>query len=347
MGCPARGKTGEENIVVHSAKGERYQCQVCGKTFVSRKGTASYGLRHPAERFTILVTLIAHGCPLQASVAAYKIDERTVLEWQERAGLHGKQVHEHLALAPRDLEHVPADELRIKAQGKALWLAMAIMARTRVWLGGVIAPRRDEHLILRSLLFCVDGLRSYLAAIRQTFRSPLPGRTGRPRLISWPDIRIGQVVKKYQGKRVVDLVRRMAQGSPETAHRLLAQSLGGSQLNTAFIERLNAAFRSRLASLARRTRALLRNPQTLEPLMSLMGCVYNFCTCHKSWRLPGILGGHKWVLRTPAIAAGIADHGWTVNELLACRIPPPAWRTPIHRGRRSCAEKSLIARWRS
>jgi hypothetical protein len=191
-----------------------------------------------------VVTLIAYGCPVQAIVAAFKLDERTVMGWQERAGLHCQKVHEHLVVEPRDLEHVQADEIRIKAQGKVLWLAMAIMVRTRLWLGGVIDQSRDEHLIMRligmvrscalarPLLFCVDGLKSYIQAIRQTFRSPLPSRLGRPRLISWPDILIGQVIKKYQGKQVVDILRRMAQGSLETAQTLLAKSHGGSKLNT-------------------------------------------------------------------------------------------------------------------
>jgi transposase-like protein len=359
MGCPARGKVGEGNVVVHSVKDQRLMCTECGRTFALSKGTPYYWLRHPTELFTIVVTLIAHGCPVQAIVAAYRLDERTVMSWQERAGLHCQKVHEHQVVAPRDLEHVQADEIRIKAQGKVLWLAMAIMVRTRLWLGGVIAQSRDEHLIVRligkvrscalarPLLFCVDGLKDYLQAIRQTFRSPLPSRIGRPRLISWPDILIGQVIKKYQGKHVVDIFRRMAQGPLETAQTLLTQSHGGSKLNTAFIERLNATFRSRLAVLARRTRALLRNPQTLEPLMYLMGCVYNFCTYHKGLRLPGLVGGHRWIQRTPAIAAGIANHCWTVNELLSYHIPPPAWSPPIHRGQRSASEKALIARWGS
>ena len=120
-----------------------------------------------------------------------------------------------------------------------------------------------------------------------------------------------------------------------------------AKLNTAFIERINATFRSRLASLARRSRALLRNPDTLEPLMFLMGCIYNFCTFHKSLRLPGIVGGRKWIPRTPAIAAGLTDHIWSVKELLLFRVPLPAWTPPIHRGRRSRAELALIARWSS
>ena len=306
----------------------------------------------------IVATLIAHGCPLQAIVAAYHLDERTVMDWQERAGRHCQRVHVHLVEQPRDMEHVQADEIRVKGQGKVIWLGMAIMVSTRLWLGGVIARKRDEHLILtlvqtmrkcalaRPLLICVDGFIAYLQAVQQVFRTPLPnGKCGRPRLISWPDIHIGQVVKRYQGKRVVEITRRMAWGCLETALALLAKSHGGTKLNTAFIERLNATFRSRLAVLVRRSRALIRDPQTLEPLMYLMGSVYNFCTVHKSLRIPGIIGGHKWIARTPAIAAGLTDHIWSVKELLFFRIPPPGWQLPKHRGRRSQAEKALIARW--
>jgi hypothetical protein len=83
-----------------------------GKTFVSCKGTPYYWLRHPAELFTIVVTLIAYGCPVQAIVAAYQVDERTVMSWQARAGLHWKKVHEQLVIEPRDLELVAADSQR-------------------------------------------------------------------------------------------------------------------------------------------------------------------------------------------------------------------------------------------
>jgi len=310
----------------------------------------------------IVATLIAHGCPLQAIVAAFHLDERTVMDWQERAGRHCQRVHEQLVQQPRDLEHVQADEIRVKGQGKVVWLAMAIMVSTRLWLGGVVARKRDERLIqslvqvirqcalARPLLICVDGFIAYVQAVQQVFRTPLPnGKRGRPWLISWLDIHIGQVVKRYQGKRVVDVTRRMAQGCLEKALALLKRSHGGTKLNTAFIERLNATFRSRLAVLVRRSRALIRHPQTLGSLMYLMGCVYNFCTEHKSLRLKLWVGSHgyRWVRRTPALAAGLTDHIWSVKELLLFRIPPPGWQPPKHRGRRSRAEMAVIARWAS
>jgi transposase-like protein len=166
--------------------------------------------------------------------------------WQQRSGEHCQRVHTHLVLRPRDLIHVQLDEIRVKAQGMVLWLAMAVMVSTRLWLGASVSPRRDEGLIseivqlvretalARPLLICVDGLRTYISAIQTVFRSPLPARTrGRRRMIAWPDIHIGRVIKQYQGKRVVDVIRRMAQGSEKAAKALLAKSHGGTKLNTA------------------------------------------------------------------------------------------------------------------
>lgn len=360
LNCPARGKPGKKNIVIHSRKPERYKCTVCGKTFSAKVGTPFYRLHHSADLVTCVITLIAFGCPVQAIVAAFGLDERTVMTWQQRSGDHCQRVHEHLVERPRDLIHVQLDEIRVKAQGMVLWLAMAVMVSTRLWLGASVSQHRDEDLICeivqlvrnnalaRPLLICVDGLRSYISALQNVFRSPLlNGKKGRPRLISWPNIHIGRVIKQYQGKRVVDVIRKMAQGSETAAKALLTQSRGGTKLNTAYIERLNATFRSRLACLTRRSRALLKDPETLTPLVYLMGSVYNFCSEHKSLRLKLWVGerGYRWVQRTPAMAAGITDHRWNVKELLLFRVPLPAWEPPKHRGRRSEAEKALIERW--
>src|SRR3990170_9109532 len=111
MACPARGKIGKNNIVVHSRKEARYQCKICRKTFAATTGTPFYRLHHPMDLMVLVATLIAHGCPLQAIVAAFHLDERTVMDWQERAGRHCKRVHEHRVQQPRDLEHVQSYEI--------------------------------------------------------------------------------------------------------------------------------------------------------------------------------------------------------------------------------------------
>jgi len=357
--CLARRQVGKGNISVHSQKERRYKCHVCNTTFAETKGTVFYRLRTAKDVVVIVVTLLAYGCPVQAIVMAFGLDERTVQDWQGRSGQHCQQVHEHLVEQPRDLGQVQADEIRVKMQGLIVWMAMAIQVQTRLWLGGVVSQQRDKHLmralmqrvrrcaLCRSLLFCVDGCRAYIDAIRKAFREPIPGQTGRPRLRAWDDIAIAQVVKQYAQKQVIGVTRRIVQGVESQIKTLLLETQGGGVINTAYIERLNATFRSRIAALVRRGRALARQIPTLHDGMYLVGTVYNFCTYHKSLRVPLYLPNHRrrWLRRTPAIAAGITDHRWSVEELLSFRVPPPLWQPPKRRGRPSKAMKALIAQW--
>ena len=78
--CPARGKLGRGNIGIHSRKKRRYICHLCDKTFTESKGTVFYRLRYPVEFVTKMITLLAHGCPVAAIVAAFGkfVQERTV-----------------------------------------------------------------------------------------------------------------------------------------------------------------------------------------------------------------------------------------------------------------------------
>jgi hypothetical protein len=123
---------------------------------------------------------------------------------------------------------------------------------------------------------------------------------------------------------------------------------GEGVINTAYIERLNATFRARLAGLVRRGRSLLQHTQTLQVGVYLVGTIYNFCTYHESLRVPlyvGRAGRKHWVSRSPAMVAGITDHLWSVSELLSYHVPPSRWTPPKHRGRPSQAMKALIKHW--
>jgi transposase-like protein len=326
-------------------------CTQCHKTFSATKGTVFYRLRTAAETVALVVTLLAHGCPVQAIVAAFGFDERTVADWWARSGRQGQAVQEHLVEQPRDLGQVQADEIRVKKQGGIVWMALAMMVKTRLWLGGEVSEQRDMPLIRRliervrrcaarrPLLVCTDGLVSYIRAIRETFRDPVhTGTGGRPRLRRWRNVLIAQVVKRYERRRVVDTERRIVDGTPARVETLRRRSHGDGVINTAYIERLNATFRERLTPLARRSRALARRTLTLQHGMYLIGTVYNFCTPHAS--LPLSSGG-----TTPAMAAGITDHCWTVQALLSFHVPPPRWTPPKQRGRPSHAFKRLIERW--
>ena len=361
LDCPARGQVNAGNISVHSLKEQRYGCDVCETTFVASKGTIFYRLKTDAQVVMIVIALLVNGCPVQAIVAAYGFDERTVKAWWQRAGRHCQQVHEQvIGHSQLDLGQVQADEIKVKTQGGTLWLAMAMMVSSRLWLGGVISPRRDKALIqalanqvravalCRPLLLAVDGLPSYVRAFQQAFRSKVPraGQLGRCRLYAWPQVAIVQVVKRRTTGQLT-IERRIVQGCAKLIRHLIAASQGPGMINTAFIERLNATFRQRLACLSRRTRALARQPETLQAGMYLLGCVYNLCTYHQSLRVPLYLayGQCRWLKRTPAIAAGLTDHRWTIPELLLFKVPPPRWSPPKRRGRPSKETLRLIQQW--
>ena len=148
--CPARGQVGKGNISVHSKKKRRYKCKVCNKTFAETKGTPFYRLRTAKDIVVIIITLLAHGCPVQAVVMAFGLDERTVRSLNDKSGRHCQQVHEHLVEQQRDLGQVQADEIRVKMQGLIIWMAMAIQVQTRLWLGGEVSQSRDRHLMRAS-----------------------------------------------------------------------------------------------------------------------------------------------------------------------------------------------------
>lgn len=357
--CPARGVVGAGNIRVHSWPERRYRCRWCRKTFAATTGTIFYRRSVDPTVLTTVVTLLVHGCPPQAIVAAFGVDERTVANWRAAAGTQCRRLHEHLVEAGRvEVGHVQADELRVKMVGGVVWLATALAVPSRLWLGGALSTARDE-LLLRAvlgrvraaaahlrLLVSTDGFRAYPRAIWHAFREPVrTGKRGRPRL-AWPaGLLVGQVVKRRERGRVVGIERRTVHGGAAAIRAAVQATASGSDLNTAFVERLNATFRARLVPLVRRGRAICRTVAHLDAALWLTGTAYNFCWVHESLRRPAAPGsGRKWRERTPAMAAGLTERVWTMTDLLTYRVPPPAWVAPKRRGRPPKTAASPAAR---
>ena len=292
------------------------------------------------EVVVIVVTLLSYGCPVQAIVHAFDLDERTVASWRDRAGAHCEQVHQALVESGKlDLVHVQADEIRVKGRKMVAWMGLAMMVPTRLWLAGSVSMTRDKGLAdalmqqvrraaqaLRPLLVLTDGWAAYPGSIRRAFRSKVKkmAGVGRASLEVWPHLHIGTVIKRTEKKRVVEITRQMAYGE-----QLLHLSGGGNVLNTAFIERLNGTFRERLARLTRKCRHAAARLHALHTGMYLLGCTYNFCVAHHE-----LSQAKQWGRAcTPAMASGLTDHVWSVCELLQYKVAPSPWIEPKRRGR--------------
>ncbi len=344
--CPATGQAAQGNLWIHDRQRGRYRCTVCQRTFTARTGTPLAHKQTAPETISRVVALVSHGCPIAAIEAAFDLDRRTVRRWVTATGQHAERIHQHHVLQPRDTQHVQADEVRVKLQGTIVWMAMAVVATTHLWLGGVVHPKRNLALItalmtliqrstvaIKRLLLVTDGLRHYRTAAQRVFRTPQRrGQRGRPRMRRWPGLVLVQVVKMSQ-RNVWRPWSRTLLATGKRIAWVLQRTPCSHVASTAGIERLNATFRERCAPLARRTRHLARQVATIHTQMYLVGTVYNFCTVHRSLQV------------TPAMAAGITEHQWSVGDLLTYRIPPPRWQPPRRRGRPSKATQALVERW--
>src|SRR4051794_28550828 len=194
LACPDKGLVGIGNIRSHARAQARYRCRTCGRTFAATTNTPLYRLHHPAATMTVVLTLLLHGCPIPAVVAAFGLDERTVRAWLHKAGTHAGRLHEQLV---RDVtvHQVQADEVRVRVRGGAVWAAVALDVGSRLWLATAVARRRDGLLIYlllrrmlavlagRAFLLAVDGFARDVTAARTLLRVPeRTGRRGRPRL---------------------------------------------------------------------------------------------------------------------------------------------------------------------
>jgi hypothetical protein len=104
----------------------------------------------------------------------------------------------------------------------------------------------------------------------------------------------------------------------------------GWKINTAFVERLNLTIRQHIPALGRRVLTHAQSPVGLSHQAMLFLVYYNFCLVHASLRLlpdtpqatRGTGSPKRWQERTPAMAAGLTDHVWTLREVLLYRVPP-------------------------
>jgi IS1 family transposase len=188
-------------------------------------------------------------------------------------------------------------------------------------------------------LFLTDGYKEYATALLTHFgqwvqppRRQAQGPAPKPRWMPLPGLLYAQVVKTMRRRRLVDVKHRVVFGTLEAVKHILAPL--GWHINTAFVERINLTIRQHVAAVGRRVSTLCKGEDGLRQQLVLYQAYYNFCLPHTSLRLPlphpeltnGTGSAKRWQSRTPAMAAGLTDHVWTLREVLLFRVPP--WPQP-------------------
>jgi hypothetical protein len=147
-----------------------------------------------------------------------------------------------------------------------------------------------------------------------------------------PELLYAQVVKSYRRRRLVGVTHRVVFGTQLAIEQVLARC--GWTINTAFVERLNLDIRQRVAAIGRRVNTLCQGAEGLLDQLVLFQTYHNFVLPHASLRQPlpvpeptnGSGSAKVWRPCTPAMAAGLTDHVWTLKEVLLFRVPP--WPQP-------------------
>lgn len=332
--CPHCGATAEK-LAYHS----RYRlksgqmvyvirCKQHKGTFCDRYGTAFYDLKTPEEKVQRALHQELEGLCPEAIARVEQVHPTTVQRWIERAAEQAKAADKKV-ITNVSTDNVELDELYSFAGAKhpdeqendldevgQHWVHCAMARDSRLLLEVVVGPRTEESAMdlvegaAKRLsggcwpLWSSDGWAPYVAALTVVFgivihfiRSKRPGRPKESEVVPNPKLRYGQVVKERKGRRLVAVTRRIIFGVEEL--------IPLKQISTSLLERLNGTIRQHVVPLHRKTRSFAKLRTSLDTQTQLFKSYYNLCRKH------GTLKG-----KTPAQAAGLIDHPWTLRELL-------------------------------
>ena len=326
-----------------------------------RYGTAYLGLEADPAIFDIAMRALAEGNSLRGTARIVDVDKDTARNWLDRAADHCRLVMLHLwrQLPVRECQldelwsfvhtkehNLPEAKLYCETYGDA-WVWIAFEPICRLVLAFVVGKRTQENadLLLARVahvskdplpFFTSDQLSEYPNALLNVYgrwyqpeRQGDRGRFPKPRRAPLPGLLYAQVVKKREKGRVVEVTTKVVFGDPETVATRLAKSPVSQTVNTSFVERDNLTQRQHNRRLTRRTNGFSKERCWLERQLWLSMAYCHLVRHHLSLRQPlpepeptrGSGSPRRWSPVTPAMAAGITDHVWSIRELLSFRIP--------------------------
>ena len=323
------------------------------------QGTIFYCSKASPDKVIMALKIMSEGVGIRSTSRILDLDANTVQDWLKQGAEHMDAISGYL-IRELNLTQLQVDELwsllgkrdELAPQKRHTpWVWIATDPESKLWLDFLIADRSLEsaqvfiHRVSQFLapecvpLILTDGYKPYATAILTHFghwvqRFSEKGRRLPLRWMPLPDLTYAQVVKRRVRKRLVSVKHKVVYGSKESVRERIRHSIG-NVINTSFVERMNLTFRHHVPALARRTIQIAKTALGLEQQLLLISAYYNFCLSHSSLRLPlptpvptkGNGSPKLWEPRTPAMAAGITDHIWTMDELLLFRAPP--WHQPM------------------
>lgn len=337
--CPHCGSV---ELKIHSRYGRRekrfcLKCLACGKTFSERKGTALFHVKKSTKTVSRIVQALCDGNGIRGASRVCGVDQKTVARCLRKSGYHvdalsSRLTHDvrlsevqvdeaHTVIFKKEKNLTPQDRVLHPDAGSA-WLFTAIDAPTKFIPHIEVATdvkldatkrffkNLSKRLNMPWPLFATDMRNVYQEVVETTLH-------GDPRGIRYVQTR-GHTFELGQVECPQVLRSKIVFGDKEIIDRHYRKSPVSDRINTAFIEHLHRTLRTANRRLQRKTNGVSKKRRQLRLQLALYTAYYNFVKAHRSLRLENGHDGsnRKWDARTPAMAAKLTDHRWTVEELL-------------------------------
>jgi len=240
------------------------------------------------------------------------------------------QLDEKWSFVGKKEKHCDPDEPQDAQQGDN-WDHVAFDPEHRLVVSVVPGKRTEEkvHQLVQDFkertggkvmnLLTTDEYPAYKGAIFEAYavaeeqpRTGRPGRPKKPKKVLPKGLNYATVHKEREHGRVKKVTTRVVFGTKAAIAAALLLSLVSTVVNTVFVERHNGSDRNRNRRKVRKTCCFSKDWAVHEAMTYFTMYSYNFCWPVRTLRVEVAEG--KYEQRTPAMAAGLADRVWTIQE---------------------------------
>jgi transposase-like protein/IS1 family transposase len=311
MSCPTCN-AGCQRFGTHRNGLRRFRCPVCKKTFTEAHERTLGTMYVTQDRAVLALRLLLEGNSIRSTERITGLDRNTIMRLLILAGercqslmdakmwnlssryLQVDEIWTYVGKKRRNVRDGDSPELGDQ------WVYVAIDEQTKLIpafrVGKRVRPETwaflwDLHKRLANRVqLTTDGLNHYTVTVPECFGT---------------DVDFAQLVKlfessgngpeaRYSPPRITEVISKVRIGDPDPDH-----------ISTSFVERQNLTMRMQMRRFTRLTNGFSKKLANLKAAVALHFAYYNFCRVHSSLRV------------TPAMEAGLTDHVWTINELLA------------------------------
>jgi len=302
-----------QSIGKHRNGLRRFRCPKCRKSYTEPHRRTLDSMYISQEKATLALQLLLEGNSIRSTERITGLDQNTIMTLLVKAGERARNLMQAKMknISPRYLEcdeiwaYVGKKNRHVRKEDSPelgdQWIFVALDAETKLVPYFEIGKRTKEttHLFLYGLKSCLSEERFQITTDGYQFYRSIQGIFG-------AQTDFAQLVKLFgdYGQHESAEARYSPSGLSEVISKIIDGRPDPDHISTSYVERQNLTMRMQMRRLTRLTNAFSKKLENLKAAVALHFAYYNFCRIHKTLRV------------TPAMEAKIADHVWTIGEMM-------------------------------